>query len=179
MRIAPNPESPKGVWQEATFGVLEQDAEAWWAHEYTYGEGMPLMQAIFWQLDTGNMGEECFDQIVALEIDVQPGDEVYVTDWGIHFTEGYRGSHFTAEIHKYVKREYANSLVPIGEFSSSLEYQIPEVICFSDIPVERIRKVAQDSMLMYVTRMRELYDYGPVYGYSDINKAVPVYQCVL
>lgn len=73
---------------------------------------------------------------------VKPHDDIYVADWGVHLREDYVGYRDTpiATLHD-VKKEYWKSLIPLQDYKEGT-HKLPEVICFSRVPVERLTVAA-------------------------------------
>lgn len=69
---------------------------------------------------------------------VTPEDDIYVADWGVHLRDDYFGYRDTDEavLHE-TKTAYWNSLIPLQDYKEGT-HTLPEVICFSHVPVERL-----------------------------------------
>ena len=73
-----------------------------------------------------------------LKASLLPEDDVYVADWSVHFREDFKGTEMkNRKIVHEVKKAYWESLVPLADYKEG-QYRLPEVICFSEIPKERL-----------------------------------------
>ena len=123
-------DAPKKAFNGAIFGLLEPLPESWAKGEYNKGES--ILELILNDMSDGDY--------VLLKIDVDDSDDIYVADHGYHLAEDYNGhkDHENSATAR-VKNAYWNSLVPFDQYMAvDPEYVLPEVICFSKIPVERI-----------------------------------------
>lgn len=168
-RIAFNSNNDNLANESAVFGLLEREPQSWW--ELEFSRGTPVIQDVLWDISTSHKY-----QIVLLEVSVEPEDEVYVADWGVHLDKDYKGTRGTPhKILSRVKSAYADSLIPLSEYSDDMNYTLPEVVCFSEIPFNRIKRVDQDNLLMLTERVRLKYGYSST-GIA-LNKQVPEYTC--
>ena len=78
---------------------------------------------------------------VLLKANIIPEDDVCVADWGVHFDPEFHGTDTRVTppyITDRVKEAYWRSVVPLSEYEEG-SYRVPEVICFNEIPVERLQ----------------------------------------
>lgn len=157
-------------YNQAIFGLTEPEPESWWRE--LHPTCAPALEVILnnWY-DVG--GREYEGLIVLLEISVDEDDPVYVADWGVHLKERYKQGYS-----KEIKKEYADSLVPLRDYTADMNYCLPEVVCFQDIPLRQARLVTVDNAIMLTSRMREKYGWKRK---SDelLADLVPEYSCPL
>lgn len=130
----------------AVFGLLEPQPAAWMENEYHPGQG--LLETILRDMESRG------DEMLLLQCKVDPADDIHVADHIFHMRKDYNGNNdldnpATGE----VKRAYWKSLVPFKDYNGG--YELPEVICFSPIPLERISVVEKyDSVHDLVNALR-------------------------
>jgi hypothetical protein len=160
------------AYKNAVFGVLEEEPEKWWSQQFNADEA--VMETLLYKFNTGS--HQYRYQIVALEITLDDDTPVYIADWGVHLNaEGNAVIPINSTNQDDIKKSYANSLVHLSQYRPEMNYRLPEVVCFADVPFENMRLISRDNVIMLVERMREKYKYGP----SDVNiaRAVPIYEC--
>lgn len=126
---------PDKAYDGALFGLLEPQPASW---NKEWGQ-KSLLETVLGDITTGR-----YKSVMALaEITVDStADDIYVADWGVHFDPDYDGFRSQREdVVLRVKSAYASSLIPFDQYSDSLGYSAPEVICFSPIPAERIKTI--------------------------------------
>ena len=128
------PKIPSQGHEGAIFGTLNSNPEEWWRN--TWVPNTPLMETVLKDIDTGGT-----DQVVLLEVDTENNnDQIFVADWGVHLIPEYTGRK-SGNLSE-VKQRYVNSLTPIEEYmSSGQSFEVPEVICFRDIPAHQLNVV--------------------------------------
>lgn len=127
---------PNTASRAAIFGLLEPMPKAWCRSMFHDGE--PLLETIVRRIEaTAN------NPICLLQAFLQDDDEAYVMSYGSHLRPGYEGQDgANRRIVKQVKRDYWASRIPMQRYSShTLQYTIPEVVCFSPIPMQRVKLV--------------------------------------
>ena len=122
---------PDKAIEPALFGLLEPMDKKWCSAIYIPGE--PLIETV--------LGGVSDDKLSLLEITLAVSDDVYVADHAPHLRKEYNGHKGeNVKVTKRVKKNYWNSLVPLAKYlKQNLAYQVPEVICFSAIPLKRLR----------------------------------------
>lgn len=122
---------PEKAEQGAVYGLLEPAPSSWLTHEYHQGQG--LLETVLHDAISGSN-----DKMYLLKCRVEEGDDIYVADHVFHMRPDYNGRNdlqnpATAE----VKNLYWNSMVKFHDYKG--QHDVPEVICFSQIPLERIK----------------------------------------
>lgn len=138
---------PDKAFDGVIFGLMEPVPESWAKGEYNKGEG--IFELILNDMSGGDY--------VLLKIDVEDGDDIYVADHGYHLAEDYNGhkDHENPATAR-VKTDYWNSLVPFDQYvATDPEYVLPEVICFSKIPVERVTPIRRFERYVLINQFRE------------------------
>lgn len=137
---------PAKAEEGAVFGLLEPQPAAWMTKDYHPGQG--LLETILRDMQLRG------DEMLLLKCEVDPADDIHVADHIFHMRKDYNGigdldNPATGE----VKRAYWKSLVSFAGYRGG--YELPEVICFSPIPLERISIVEKyDSMDDLVNELR-------------------------
>jgi hypothetical protein len=75
------------------------------------------------------------NDLVLLKVRLQPGDEVYVSDFGIIWKAR------NDEIDEKVVKDYCNSVTKLQSDFDIASKKLPEILCFNDIPANRIEFV--------------------------------------
>jgi len=139
---------PEKATEGAIFGLLNPFDPAWCTQ--SYHAGYPLLESI--------VRDILSEKICLLEVNLKLSDDAYVADYGPHLRTDYDGLRNTDKnVLKDVKRDYWDSLVPFSEYPRlETPHQVPEVICFSAIPLERLRviKVLDRHLLKNIIRRR-------------------------
>jgi hypothetical protein len=142
----------------AIFGLLEELPKGWCSEEWGQ-TGQPVLETVF----------ECkyARELVLLEITVNPGDDVFVTDFGIHLPDEFRGTEYKYDPATLkTKWAYYNRLMPFGDYvdmKDQLDYTLPEVVSFSPIPASQIKPIEKISQFDLINSIREKggYDLYP------------------
>ena len=121
---------PEKAYDGAIWGMLEPRPEGYLKESWR---------------DSVSIFEDCLEKAKSsiqptymLKVELAQEDDVYVADWYVHFREGYEGTRSENREAVYeTKKAYWDSLVPLSEYKDG-QYRLPEVICFSKIPVDRI-----------------------------------------
>ena len=100
---------------------------------------------LFWHEDQ-SFFEDCLEKskghlqpTILLKANLLPQDDVCVADWGVHLREEFKGTSMDdRKIVHEVKAAYWDSLVPLRDYGVDKQHKIPEVICFNDIPEDRL-----------------------------------------
>ena len=124
---------PDKAIEPVIFGLLDPLDKNWCSAQYHQGE--PIFETI--------VGDISGEKITLLEINVKKSDEVYIADHAPHLRDDYNGNKSeNREVVQQVKTAYWNSLIPLADYvSRDIQYALPEVICFSKLPVENLRAV--------------------------------------
>lgn len=113
-----------------------------------------------------------------LRAHVLESDDIYVAEYGVHHREDYSGVPFLGnyrdcargyrDIVNEVKANYWDSLVPFFDYETDM-YQVPEVICFNPIPLDRLEiyKVIPGSEM---ARYEETGEFDPEALHRDKEK---------
>lgn len=137
---------PDKAHDGAVFGLLSPRPEKWLDKKNWWREDRSVFEDIL-----SYMGN--FPRIL-LKVHTDKTDDIYVADWGVHLRKDFQGTQVSdKEIIHDVKKAYWESLVPLEEYSDKPGYRIPEVVCFSTIPLERIEifdKIARSQMNRYI-----------------------------
>lgn len=73
---------------------------------------------------------------------IDPQDDIYIADFGPHLDDAFRGTAMKDKSIVYqTKRAYWDSLVPLRDYDETMNYTVPEVICFNAIPKDRLEIV--------------------------------------
>ncbi|MCI5061062.1 MAG: hypothetical protein MRY79_08335 [Alphaproteobacteria bacterium] len=138
---------PEKVTEGAIFGLLEPVPESWATHEYH--KGRSIFETI--------LGDICDDSLVLFEVEVHHSDDIYVADHGFHLAEDYDGNQdLENPATQCVKTDYWNSLCPMDQYvREERSYILPEVICFSNIPKERIKPISKAKHYEVVNLFRQ------------------------
>lgn len=130
--------------QKAIFGTTQADDPKWGAEEYNIGS--PVIDTVLQDIRTGYT-----EKIALLKINTDGIKNVFVADWGAHLAMDYMGVRSTpTDVLKRVKQQYADSLIPIDDYSENMNYRLPEVVCFSEIPKDNIEAI----FINYQNRVR-------------------------
>ena len=124
---------PDKAFENAAFGLTEPLPQSWIdAEEY---EGEPLFKTVLKDME----GKE----IVLLKVTVLETDDVHLADWSHHLNPAYLMQRYeNPSLAGTVKRAYYKSLRPFFKSKAAQKkYKVPEVICFSPIPLERIEVI--------------------------------------
>ncbi|MCF8496603.1 MAG: hypothetical protein K9G62_08060 [Alphaproteobacteria bacterium] len=141
---------PQQAHEGAIFGLTEEDSESWWTEEYN--KDVPVIETVLKDIRNKN------GQVAVLKIKTPP--DTYVADWGVHLASDYNGQQGTDRDKLIqVKAHYAESLTPIAQYKGG--HRLPEVVCFSDIPVENIELVGTYDVEAYVNEKRQKFGKGP------------------
>ncbi len=155
----------------AIFGVLDIEHEAFWNSKTC--ANVPLMEEILLMISCWSSSYRQPDvmdnQVVLLEIEVAPEDQVYVLDFGTRLES------LDCEDDD---KAYLETLVPFSEYCKRPSFDIPEVVCFSDIPIERVKRIMQDDVKKLIERKYNQYGHNPRTSFLT-NFSVPVYTCPL
>ncbi len=85
------------------------------------------------------------NDVSLLKISVEPGDKVFVGDYGVHLETGFKGYEYSdPDIVKRVTSAYVKSLIPFEEYIPGT-HRLPEVACFQKMPASRIRIIETQS----------------------------------
>lgn len=139
---------PDEACDGAVFGLLEPQPLGW--IDKDYHEGQSMFETI---LSDMSMRDR---RIVLLKITVAPEDRVMVAEQGVHLHPDYGGSSTLDDVTKEVKQAYWRSLVPFAAYDQARHgYVMPEVVCFSDIPIARTEVVTvYDDVIDIMNEMR-------------------------
>jgi hypothetical protein len=74
------------------------------------------------------------NDLVLLKVRLQPGDEVYVSDFAAIWKAG-------GDVDEGVVKEYCNSVTKLQSDFDIASKKLPEILCFNDIPADRIEFV--------------------------------------
>lgn len=120
---------PAKAEEGAVYGLLEPAPRVWMDQEYYPGEA--LLETVLDDIrGSGKM--------LLLKCTVAPEDDIYVADHVFHMRTDYNGREdLKNPVTKQVKRAYWKSMVPFGKYKG--QHEVPEVICFDAIPIERIK----------------------------------------
>lgn len=128
---------PKKASEAAIFGFLEPIPKEWLVPDRDYGN-KPIFETVI-----GNL-RGMSDELVLLKVDITDKDDVQIADWSPHIADDFMGHReVSAEIMQRVKTDYFSSLKPFSEHQThgTARHAIPEVVCFSAIPLNRIKPV--------------------------------------
>jgi hypothetical protein len=122
---------PGRAFDAALFGLLEPLPRAWLATHWS-GPERSVLEDVFHHMP----GSE----IARLRVMVAPGDDIHIADWGVHLRRGFNGTAVSpqAVVHR-TKAAYFNSLVPLADYKPEQGYRVPELVCFSPIPPQRVK----------------------------------------
>lgn len=139
----------------AIFGVLEENPESWWKEEYY--EDTSVIEVVL--SDRASINPNTDKSEITL-LKIKAPEDTHVADWGVHLREEYNGVAETEEQTLIrTKAQYANSLTPIENYDGG--HTLPEVVCFSDIPLENIEHVGTYDVESYVNDKRKNVGKGP------------------
>ena len=138
----------------AVFGLLDPQPAAWMKHEYHPEQG--LLETILRDMQFRG------DEMLLLKCEVDPDDDIHVADHIFHMRKDYNGiDDLDNPAMGEVKRAYWKSLVSFSGYNGG--YTLPEVICFSPIPMDRISVVEKyDSLHDLVNELRINADKTPL-----------------
>ncbi len=150
---------PEKAYEGAVFGLLDPLHKGWATHEW--GEsGQPVFETVLHDMHDA--------ELALLEVRVDPAvDDLYVADYGVHLDPSYKGSSFAKDAGTIkAKHAYFNSLVKWADYHAEgaadrLAYQLPEVICFSRIPKERLRLIDKRPKADIINDFRIAGGYAP------------------
>lgn len=117
----------------AVYGLLQPAPRVWMDQEYFKGEA--LLETILG--DIRGHGKTLLGKMLLLKCRVEPGDDIFVADHIDHMRPDYNGrTDLKNPVTATVKRAYWNSMVPFFDYQD--QHTVPEVICFSTIPLSRL-----------------------------------------
>lgn len=146
--VASGARLPEKAREGAVFGLLDPVDFGWAKHDWG-GNGAPVFEGVL-----NDFGD---DTLALLEVSVEPSeDDIYIADYGVHLDDEYKGSDFADDPGTVkAKRAYFNSLTHWDEYhSKGVEHVLPEVICFSRIPLSRIRIVRVEEKFDVANKFR-------------------------
>lgn len=138
----------------AIFGLLDPLDTKWCTA--TYHSDTPLLQTVLRDIrDTS---------VSLLEISVNSADDVYIADYSAHLSKNYHGHNGEDKtIIQQIKRAYWESLVPLSAYrSKQMDYPVPEVICFSSMPLNRIRIITMTDKDELIKTVRAKGGFAPL-----------------
>ncbi len=137
----------------AVFGLLEPQPQSWMVSQYHKGRG--LLETVIGDISRS-------PEIILLKCDVVPSDDIYVADHIFHMADDYNGREdLDNPATARVKTNYWNSLVPFFEYQG--QHKVPEVICFTAIPLERIQVVGRyNNRIDLYNQLRGKVGYEPL-----------------
>lgn len=121
---------PAKAHDGGVFGLLEPVPSSWATEMWC--DDTPAFQDVL--DDISGEGRVLF------EVAVNPEDDIYIGEWGMHLADDYNGLNGSnSNILKRVKEDYFNSLCPWQQyFEEGREYNLPEVVCFTPINKDNI-----------------------------------------
>lgn len=138
----------------AIFGLVTEQDPKWCKEEYNIDRS--VLGIVLGDINTGQN-----QKLALLKINTAGLDNVFVADWGVHLADDYFGSntrHTPQNVINRVKNEYANSLIPFDEYNDQMNYRLPEVVCFSDIPVQNIDLIWVNYLNKYRNQLCSAYN---------------------
>ena len=141
---------PKKANDAAIFGLLSPMDRGWCTQAYV--PDIPLLEAVLRDIRPRGNGKICL-----LEVSLTPSDDAHLADYGVHLVPDYDGTYGdNRTVAKQVKANYWNSLVPFSEYKrSSGAHLIPEVVCFSPLPLDRLRVIKIQDRKDVIDAVRE------------------------
>lgn len=147
---------PDRAYDGALFGLPDDPLPLGWCSEQWGNHGgdlgMSILESVFFYKSSA--------EFIRLEIEpTDEDDQLFVTDYGVHQVEEYKGSEFTDDPATLrTKWQYYNRLVPWAEYQDrkeELNYLCPEVISFAPIPLTRLTGVERVSNRELRQKIRE------------------------
>lgn len=130
---------PEKAFSGSVFGLLSPLPLGWLTHSWKSPK-----QCVFEDVIESIVRD---GQLTLLKVHTLPDDDIHVADWGVHLHPEFNGTAASPiEIVHQTKKNYWDSLVPITNHAGYAHHVIPEVICFSRIPPERIEIVGHISI---------------------------------
>lgn len=131
--LSANVTLPRKAHDGAVFGLINRVDKGWATHEYH--KGRPIFETV--------LNDISGTERVLLEVTVDDTDDIYIAEHGYHLADDYDGCRDSdPDVLQRVKESYWNSLCPFFDyFAQGRAYTLPEVICFSEIPKERIKPI--------------------------------------
>jgi len=134
---AHTPGVPEKATDSAVFGLLDPLDTAWCKAAYMPYE--PLLQTVLGDINTRT--DKGRNELYLLEVALTPNDDAYVADHGPHMRPDYDGNRGeNRKVVHEVKTAYWNSLIPFADYvRRGGGHEVPEVVCFTPIPRERVK----------------------------------------
>lgn len=130
---------PARASEGVTSGFLEPMPREWHAHG--------ALEDVFRNISDPQ------DTLACLRVEITPNDDVCVADWGAHLHADYiKNELVDPMVFARVKWDYFKSLVPLVDYQGN--YAMPEIICFSAIPLKRVQVVEQTPRWKLINRVR-------------------------
>jgi len=125
---------PEKAEEGVIFGLLDPMDKTWCRR--IQEPGKPLLETMLDHIETDFERELC-----SLKVSVSPGDDVYVANYIPSPKDRRDQVRFASEEDAALAVQiYWNSLVPLDAYlQDDMNYMVPEVVCFSSIPRERVR----------------------------------------
>lgn len=153
---------PERAHKGVVFGLPDDPLPQGWCRaqwgDHGGALGMPVLESVF-HYKTGS-------EFILFEITPATKQEgLFVTDYGVHLPDDYKGSSFTDDPGTLrAKWDYYNRLVPWDGYQlrkDSLGYTLPEVISLKPIPVSQCRAVQKLSRFDLINAIRQAGGYAP------------------
>jgi hypothetical protein len=150
---------PERAYEAVVFGLLDPLDKGWGTHEWG-DSGKPVFETV--------LNDISDNKLALLRAEVSPGkDDIYVADYGVHLPDDYKGSFYADDPGTLrAKRDYFESLTPWAQYHDDVKrgmrkpHILPEVICFSRIPLERLKLVKKQSRYQVINAFRRVGGYA-------------------
>lgn len=125
---------PEKAYAGALFGLLSPLPDSWLGAHWSSAECCVLEDVMHGHIRGRN--------IALLKVMPEPGDDVHVADWGVHFDPQFDGTAVSPPpVVQRVKEAYFQSLTSIFSANAGQDFRLPEVIGFSTIAPEKLKLV--------------------------------------
>lgn len=142
----------------AVFGLLKRVPKGWATHEW--GEqDLPIFETVLQDMRS--------EKLALLKVTVDPAvDDIHIAEHGVHLAPDYKGAYFADDAGTVkAKHAYFNSLVGWDDYHArGMDYVLPEVVCFTRIPPERVE------VLSIRPRHSVINDFRKVGGYTPVSR---------
>jgi hypothetical protein len=128
---------PEKAYEHVARGFLDKGLPLVWCQKSTDMQ-MPLLES-----EIRYIASYADNPLICLlEVQCLPTDKVFVANYSHHVTRAYRDIDRSEKTAVAIKQAYWNSLIPLADYlKGSVDYFLPQVICFSFIPMERLSPV--------------------------------------
>lgn len=126
---------PARCLRPAIFGLHSPAPQEWLNH----GDLFPKLLKYISRDISGNKESAC--DIVLLKIEITQDDDIWIGDYNKIATRIPHNANFSASTYRAAIKDYDRSMSQLKTQFSLAALRLPEIVCFSPIPADRIRCV--------------------------------------